>query len=214
MNRIGIDIGGTFTDIVYENAGEVFSKKILTTPNNPETAALEGIHTLLNSCKVGLSEIDTIIHGTTIAANALIERKGAKTALVTTKGFRDVLEMRYEKRFDQYDLNIQLPEPLVPRSLRFGLTERSLVDGKILKKPNTDELNKVLKECISNDIEAVAIAFLHSYANPKNEQYVAKFLRKNLPSKITVCISSDISPEAREFERWREGARGLVRHDA
>ena len=103
MNRIGIDIGGTFTDIVYENAGEVFSKKILTTPNNPETAALEGIHTLLNSCKVGLSEIDTIIHGTTIAANALIERKGAKTASVTTKGFRDVLEMRYAKRFDQYD---------------------------------------------------------------------------------------------------------------
>ena len=202
MNRIGIDIGGTFTDIVYENAGEVFSKKILTTPNNPETAALEGIHTLLNSCKVGLSEIDTIIHGTTIAANALIERKGAKTALVTTKGFRDVLEMRYEKRFDQYDLNIQLPEPLVPRSLRFGLTERSLVDGKILKRPNTDELNKVLKECISNDIEAVAIAFLHSYANPKNEQYIAKFLRENLPSKITVCISSDISPEAREFERF------------
>jgi N-methylhydantoinase A/oxoprolinase/acetone carboxylase beta subunit len=202
MNRIGIDIGGTFTDLVFEKSGEVFSKKILTTPNNPETAALEGIHTLLNSCKAKLSEIDTIIHGTTIAANALIERKGAKTALVTTKGFRDVLEMRYEKRFDQYDLNIQLPEPLVPRNLRFGLNERILVDGKILKKPNINELNKVLKECVINDIEAVAVAFLHSYANPKNEQYVAKFLRKNLPSKVTVCISSDISPEAREFERF------------
>ena len=144
MNRIGVDIGGTFTDLVLNKSGKIFSEKILTTPDNPENAALEGIKGLLNTNRTKVSEIDLIIHGTTIAANALIERKGAKTALVTTKGFRDVLEMRYEKRFDQYDLDIKFPKPLVPRDLRIGVTERSLVDGTIVKKPNLDELNNIL----------------------------------------------------------------------
>ncbi len=117
MNRIGIDIGGTFTDLVLDNSGKIFSKKYLTTPNNPELGALDGINKLLQNYNLEVENIDTIVHGTTIAANALIERKGAKTALITTEGFRDVLEMRYEKRFDQYDLDIELPKPLVPRDL-------------------------------------------------------------------------------------------------
>ncbi len=202
MNRIGVDIGGTFTDLVLNKSGEVFSRKILTTPDNPEHAALKGITELLTLNRIEISEIDIIIHGTTIAANALIERKGAKTALITTDGFRDVLEMRYEKRFDQYDLNINFPEPLVPRDLRIGITERSLIDGTIIKKPSLDELNRVVKICISNKVEAVAIAFLHSYANSENEKYVADFLRANLPPKVTICVSSDVSPEAREYERF------------
>lgn len=142
MNRIGIDIGGTFTDVVLDNSGRIFSKKYLTTPDNPEVGALAGINKLLINYNLKVENIDTIVHGTTIAANALIERKGAKTALITTEGFRDVLEMRYEKRFDQYDLGIELPRPLVPRELRVCLNERTLITGEILKKPTESQLKK------------------------------------------------------------------------
>ena len=202
MNRIGIDIGGTFTDVVLDKSGRIFSKKYLTTPDNPEVGALAGINKLLMNYNLKVENIDTIVHGTTIAANALIERKGAKTALITTEGFRDVLEMRYEKRFDQYDLGIELPRPLVPRELRVCLNERTLITGEILKKPTESQLKKIIKLLIGEKIEAVAIAFLHSYSNPKNEQLVAKYLRQNLPKSVTICISSEISPEAREFERF------------
>ena len=143
MNRIGIDIGGTFTDVVLDNSGRIFSKKYLTTPDNPEVGALAGINKLLINYNLKVENIDTIVHGTTIAANALIERKGAKTALITTEGFRDVLEMRYEKRFDQYDLGIELPRPLVPRELRVCLNERTLITGEILKKPTESQLKKI-----------------------------------------------------------------------
>ncbi len=202
MNRIGIDIGGTFTDIVLENNGQVFSKKLLTTSNNPEIAALNGINYLLFENNLKLKEIDTIIHGTTLAANALIERKGAKTAFITTKGFRDVLEMRYEKRFDQYDLNLEFPEPLVSRDLRICVNERCLANGEILKSPSKFELGKVVKKLIKSNIEAVAIGFLHSYLNPSNEKIVAKFFKQNLPKHVTICQSSEISPEDREYERF------------
>ena len=195
MNRIGIDIGGTFTDIVLENKGEVFSKKLLTTNNNPEIAALNGINYLLFENILKLNEIDTIIHGTTLAANALIERKGAKTAFITTKGFRDVLEMRYEKRFDQYDLNLEFPEPLVSRDLRICVNERCLANGEILNSPSKVELEKIVKILIKSKIESVAIGFLHSYLNSSNEKVVAKFLKQNLPNHVTVCQSSEISPE-------------------
>ena len=202
MNRIGIDIGGTFTDLVLDKSGQIFSKKYLTTPDNPELGALAGINKLLVDYNLDVENIDTIVHGTTIAANALIERKGAKTALITTKGFRDVLEMRYEKRFDQYDLDIELPKPLVPRNLRICLNERTLITGEILKKPTESQLKKITKILIAENIKAVAVAFLHSYSNPQNEQFVKRYLRQNLPKSVTVCMSSEISPEAREFERF------------
>jgi len=202
VNRIGIDIGGTFTDLVLDKSGQIFSKKYLTTPDNPELGALAGINKLLVDYNLDVENIDTIVHGTTIAANALIERKGAKTALITTKGFRDVLEMRYEKRFDQYDLDIELPKPLVPRNLRICLNERTLITGEILKKPTESQLKKITKILIAENIKAVAVAFLHSYSNPQNEQFVTRYLRQNLPKSVTVCMSSEISPEAREFERF------------
>jgi N-methylhydantoinase A/oxoprolinase/acetone carboxylase beta subunit len=155
MNRIGVDIGGTFTDVVLEKSGQIFSKKYLTTPNNPEQAALNGINDLLVNYNTRLEDIKTIVHGTTIAANALIERKGAKTVLVTTEGFKDVLEMRYEKRFDQYDLDIELPEPLVTRNLRICVKERCLISGEIVKTPTESQLKKVVKTLLSSNVESV-----------------------------------------------------------
>ncbi|MBV9199922.1 MAG: hydantoinase/oxoprolinase family protein, partial [Alphaproteobacteria bacterium] len=122
--RLGVDIGGTFTDVALETAGQRYSTKILTTPEAPERAVLEAISAVLREASLSPSDLSIIIHGTTLATNAIIERKGAKTALLTTEGFRDTIEIRHENRFEQYDVNIDLPPPLVPRRLRFPVRER------------------------------------------------------------------------------------------
>ena len=124
MTRLAIDIGGTFTDVVLEREGAIHSHKLLTTPAAPEEAALEGSAFLVSELGLSFADVRTVIHGTTLATNALIERRGAKTAFITTEGFRDILEMAYEKRFEQYDTDLQLPQALVPRELRFTLRER------------------------------------------------------------------------------------------
>lgn len=202
MLRLAIDIGGTFTDVVAETPTGLFSVKVLTTPQSPELGALDGVGCLLEELNLTYGDITTIIHGTTLATNALIERKGARTAFVTTAGFRDVLEMRYEKRFDQYALDIQMPEPLVPRPLRLGLNERILADGSVLAAPQDDEIDQLAGRLKTEKIEAVAVGFLHSYRNASHETYVAERLRALVGDDVTICQSAEVAGEIREYERF------------
>lgn len=202
MLRVAIDIGGTFTDVVAETAAGICSVKILTTPDAPATGALEGVARLLQDLGKTHGDITAVIHGTTLATNALIERRGAKTAFVTTAGFRDVLDMRYEKRFEQYDLNIEMPQPLVPRPLRFGLEERILSDGSVLSVPQDAQIDALAEEIAAQDVKAVAVGFLHAYRNPAHENYVSKRLQEMLPPDITICQSAQVAGEIREYERF------------
>ena len=202
MLRLAIDIGGTFTDVVTETPEGMSSVKVLTTQSAPQTAALDGVERLLAKLNKSYGDISDVVHGTTLATNALIERRGARTALVTTAGFRDVLEMRNEKRFAQYALDIELPEPLVPRSLRLGLTERILANGSVAQAPDDGEIDALCDRLVEQNVEAVAIGFLHSYKNPTHEQMVAERLRSRLGNAVTVCMSSEVAGEIREYERF------------
>ena len=203
MNRIAVDIGGTFTDVVLDGGERLESTKVLTTPQAPEIGALAGIEAILSAAgDIGFSDLDSIIHGTTLATNALIERKGARLAFVTTEGFRDVLEMGHERRFDQYDLNIQLPEPLVARDMRFCVEERIDVNGRVLKPLTADAMAQLADRLAGLQLDAVAIGLLHAYANPSHERKLAAFLTDRLGPGVTICVSSEVSPEAREYERF------------
>ena len=202
MLRIAIDIGGTFTDVVAETPTGFTSAKVLTTPKRPEKAALVGLSKVLADLAKSHSDITAIVHGTTLATNALIERQGAKTAFVTTKGFRDVLAMRYEKRFDQYALDITLPEPLVPRPLRLVLAERILADGSVLEAPQDEDIKAIAETINEQAVESVAVGFLHSYKNSSHEQYVAAALADLLDNSITICQSAEVACEIREYDRF------------
>lgn len=202
MIKISIDIGGTFTDVVAETEAGLCSVKVLTTPDAPDRGALDGVGRLLSDLGKSYADISAVIHGTTLATNALIECRGAKTAFVTTEGFRDVLDMRYEKRFEQYDLNIEMPKSLVDRPLRLGLQERILADGSVLKAPQDSEIDALAEKIKSKKVEAVAIGFLHSYRNPVHEQYVAERLQQALGDTVTICQSADVACEIREYERF------------
>lgn len=202
MFRIAIDIGGTFTDIVAETAEGLTSVKVLTSAGDPERAALDGVDRVLARLGRTHAEIDSVVHGTTLATNALIERRGAKTAFVTTAGFRDVLAMRYEKRFEQYALDIEMPEPLVPRPLRLGIKERILADGAVLNAPDDADIDTAAETIRREQVEAVAIGFLHSFKDPRHERYVAERLRTQLDNAVTICLSSEVAGEIREFERF------------
>ena len=199
--RLGVDIGGTFTDVVMEVAGERFSTKVLTTYSAPEDAIIEGLHQVCKEGDVKPSEIEQIIHGTTLATNALIERRGAKTALITTKGFRDVIEMRTESRFEQYDLNLSLPDPLLPRQMRFTVAERINAKGEVLITLDRAEVEKVVDQIATGGFESVAVGLIHSYLNPAHEQMVRDVLKEKLPD-VSVSISSEVSPQMREYERF------------
>ncbi|WP_313604225.1 hydantoinase/oxoprolinase family protein [Rhizobium sp.] len=199
--RVGVDIGGTFTDVAMEVGITLHSIKVLTDYSYPENAIVKGIRQVAEVAGVELSEIDTIIHGTTLATNALIERRGARTAFITTKGFRDVIEMRTESRFEQYDLDIVLPAPLVPRNERFVVDERIGADGLVLKPLDLDEVDALCDHIIAAGYESVAIGFIHSYLNGTHE----KIVRDRLLAKkadISVSISSEVSPQMREFQRF------------
>jgi N-methylhydantoinase A len=199
--RLAADIGGTFTDVVLEHAGKRHSAKVLTTPRAPEKGMLAGIAQVLGAASLVPSDVGVLIHGTTLATNALIERKGARTALITTAGFRDVLEMGYEKRYEHYDLNLELPPPLVPRELRFPVTERMTAKGKVSEPLNENSVRKTIQEIKNLNIEAVAVGFLHSYVNDAHERRVAEILSKEIP-KLSVTLSSAVCPEIREYERF------------
>jgi len=202
MNRLSVDIGGTFTDVVLDHSGQLSSHKVLTTPENPETGAMRGVSELLASVGLSLDAVDMIVHGTTLATNALIERRGARTVFVTTAGFRDIIEMGYERRFDQYDLNLRLPEPLVPRDLRFTLNERLDADGRVLHAPDPMAMRDLVQAVAAARPEAVAVGLLHAYANPAHEVALADALSDVLPGDVSICLSSEVSPEIREYERF------------
>ena len=199
--RLAIDIGGTFTDIVLENQNNLITKKVLTSIANPEVAVIEGVSELLDENNITSSEIKMIIHGTTLATNAVIERKGAKTCFITTEGFRDVLDIGYESRFDQYDILIEKTMSLVPRKHRFVIKERTDVNGSILKPINTETFSNLVQKIKEEGFKSVGIGFLHSYANSKNENILRNYLLENLPG-VEVSISSDVCPEIREYERF------------
>lgn len=200
--RIGADVGGTFTDVVIELAdGSFESTKVLTTHGGPEVAILDGIERIASLHDVNMADVEQIIHGTTLATNALIERRGAKTALVTTEGFRDVIETRTEGRFEQYDLNIVLPTPLIERKDRFTVPERLNARGEELLAFDEAAASRVIDSIVAGGYEAVAVGFMHSYRNAMNEQRFRDMLLERLPD-ISVSISAEVSPQMREFERF------------
>ncbi len=200
--RIGADVGGTFTDIVIEfDDGSYSSTKVLTTQTAPEVGILDGISRIVDQEGVSLGDVDQIIHGTTLATNALIERRGAKTALVTTAGFRDVIETRTESRFEQYDLDIVLPSPLIERADRHVVTERLNARGDVLVPFDEHGARALVERIAAGGYESVAVGFIHSYVNPVNEQRFRDLLLAELPD-IACSISSAVSPQMREFERF------------
>jgi N-methylhydantoinase A/oxoprolinase/acetone carboxylase beta subunit len=200
--RFGFDIGGTFTDFVLidTRTGQITSYKTLTTPHDPSHAVVEGWRKLLGDAQVTGSAVETAIHGTTLITNALIERKGAKAALITTRGFRDILEMAREMRYDIYDLLLVLPEPLVPRPLRLEVTERMNGRGEVVEPLAVAELAALKPVLEANGVQAIAVCFLHSFTNPSHEQQALAWLQEHLPG-ISVSISSEVAPEIREYER-------------
>ena len=199
--RVGVDIGGTFTDIALDLDGVIHSTKVLTDYTAPERAILKGVSTVAEIAGVALAEIGLLIHGTTLATNALIERRGARTAFVTTEGFRDVLEMRTENRFEQYDLNIALPPALIERADRFAVRERMNAAGKALLPLDAASVSSVVEAIAASGYESVAVGFIHAYANGAHEAAMRDAILKRLPH-VSVSISSEVSPQMREFERF------------
>ncbi len=199
--RLGVDIGGTFTDVVLEHDDGWQSAKVLTSYAAPEDAILEGMRRVCEAAGIGPDAITQIIHGTTLATNALIERRGAKTALITTEGFRDVIEMRTESRFEQYDLNLTLPPPLLPRNVRHVVRERMDARGEVLVGLDPAEVEALATTLERAGVESVAVGLLHAYANDAHERMIGEILARRLP-RVTVSLSSEVSPQMREYERF------------
>jgi len=200
--KLAADIGGTFTDIVLESGKERWSGKVLTTTHAPELGVIEGIRLVLDQSGLEARDIGVFIHGTTLATNALIERKGARTAFITTEGFRDILEQGYEKRFDHYDLMIDRPQPLVPRTLRLTIRERLAANGDVLVPLDESAVNAIADVLLAESVKAVAIGLLHAYAHDAHERRVRYLLARRLPKDMTICLSSEVAPEIREYERF------------
>jgi N-methylhydantoinase A len=199
--RLAVDIGGTFTDLALEHGGRRSTAKVLTTPEAPERGVLAGIGTILAAAGLGPADISILIHGTTLATNAVIERKGAKTALVTTEGFRDVLALGNESRYDQYDLNIVLPEPLVPRHLRLAVPERLDNEGQVLLPLDEAAVRALAPVLRAEGVRSIAVGFMHGFVNPAHERRTREILAEALP-EVPVSLSSEVSPEMREWERF------------
>lgn len=197
--RLGADIGGTFTDIVLvDDASGLFRLgKVLTTSDQPDNGVINGIKQVIDDDAASVSHV---VHGTTLFTNALIERKGALTALVTTRGFRDAIEIAREHRYDMYDLRLRRPAPIARRRHRFEISERILSDGLIRQAPDAEEIERVGEEMRRIGIEAVAVSLINAYVRPDHEQFVGRILRKILPG-VAITLSSEIAPEIREFER-------------
>lgn len=201
MIRLSVDIGGTFTDTVLDVDGHLFTSKVLTTPAQPERGALSGIEAALADAGVAVADIGVFIHGTTLATNAVIERKGARTAMITTEGFRDIVDSAYESRHNQYDLMISKTRPLVERNLRFTVAERIDRDGKVVRPLDEASVAPLARLLEEREIESVAVCFLQSYRNPAHEMRVRELLLRHLPG-LSVSLSSVVCPEIREYERF------------
>jgi N-methylhydantoinase A/oxoprolinase/acetone carboxylase beta subunit len=202
MMILGVDIGGTFTDFVLLDVPtrRIWTEKLLTDPARPDSVVLEGTRKLLAACRMGASDLGYVVHGTTLVTNAVIERRGSPTWLITTKGFRDVVEIGREKRYDIYDLHMANPSPLVERSRRLELDERTSASGEVLREPSREALAQLVRQLPPGE-KAVAVVFLHAWRNPANERLVAQWLREELGPETAVSISSDVAPEMGEFER-------------
>ena len=200
--RLGCDIGGTFTDFVLVNddTGEFQINKCLTTPGDPSDAVEQGIRELLEQTPGFMPKIDEIIHGTTLVINAIIERKGAKTGLITTKGFRDVLELGREMRYDAYDIFAEYPLPLVPRSLRYEVSERIMSDGRVIRALEAKDVQKVLSELLESGIESLAVCLINSFENPVHEIKIKEMVDQLAP-ELSLSTSFEVLPQIREYER-------------
>lgn len=200
--RIGVDIGGTFTDVTVldEKEGNVTIAKVPSRRNDPGGALLDGVKTGLADAGVDPADVNLLVHGTTIVTNAVLENKLPKTALITTEGFRDVLEIGRHFRPDMYDLQQDRAAPVIPRNRRYGLAERTAADGEVLVCPEQSEFSKLLDSIKADNVEAVAVCFLNSYVNPENEAQVLKWLTDEMQD-VAVSASHDVCREMREFER-------------
>jgi N-methylhydantoinase A len=203
--RLAIDIGGTFTDLCLDWNGKRTSAKVLTTPRAPEEGVMIGVADILKLSGVKPADLGLIIHGTTLATNAIIERKGAKTALVVTEGFRDSIEMAFEHRFEQYDIFMMKPSPLVPRELRFGIPERLDGRGNVLMELDESAVRALAPKLKAAGIEAIAIGYMHAYLDGKHERRTRDILLETMPG-VSYSLSSEVSPEIREYERWSTAA--------
>ncbi len=199
---IGLDIGGTFTDVMMVNtaSGRSVRYKSLTTPADPSVGALTALQGVLREGDAQAADVAVVLHATTLVSNALIERKGARTALVTTRGFRDVVEIAREKKFDIYDLMLDKPQPLVDVERRFEIAERIAADGSVVEPLADEAIDALVRSLQGSGAQAVAVCLLHSYMNPAHERRLRDRLQSQLPG-VTLCVSSDILPEMREFER-------------
>jgi N-methylhydantoinase A len=199
--RLAVDIGGTFTDLCLEWRGKLTSTKVLTTPRAPEEGVLTGMDEIVKLSGIKPDELGLIIHGTTLATNAIIERKGARTALVVTEGFRDSIEIAFEHRFEQYDIFMVKPSPLVARDLRFGIPERLDGRGNVLIPLDEGAVKTLAPKLKAAGVESVAIGYMHAYLDGKHEQRTRDILGEMLPG-VSITLSSEVSPEIREYERW------------
>jgi len=200
--RLAVDVGGTFTDVALEIGdpaadGRRVTSKVLTTSRAPEQGVIDGVEKAVAEAGIEPGSVTLIIHGTTLATNALIERKGAKTALITTDGHRDAVEMAQENRFEQYDINIDRPDPIVPRYLRWSVRERMNYRGDVLVPLDEDSVRALIPKFEENGVEAVAIGLLHSYANGAHEARVAEIIAEARPD-LANTLSSEVCPEIRE----------------
>jgi len=199
---LGIDIGGTFTDlVVYDHArGRQYNRKVLTTHDDPARAVTAGVDGLLRQHRLPPREITRVVHATTLFTNALIERRGAVTGLITTEGFRDALEIGRERKFELYDLNIGKPEPLVPRHLRLEVRERLRADGSVERRLDAREVAARARTLVQAGVTSIAIVFLHAYANPRHETEAARIVGRR-HREVAVTTSHEVAPEIREYER-------------
>ncbi len=200
--RIGVDIGGTFTDLMLidDLSGETVVGKVLTTPDDPSRGVEEVLVRTLERTGLKTREIRHLVHGTTLVTNTIIERKGARTALLATRGFRDSVEIGREHRYELYDLFLEMPVPITPRHLRFDVPERTAAGGEVLQEVDEEFVETLAAELDERGIEAVAISFLHSFANPDNERAARRAVARAAPG-MRVSISSEVAPEIREYER-------------
>ena len=198
--RVAVDIGGTFTDVVLDTGEARFATKVPTTHGDPAEAVLEGLERVMRIGGRAPGDVSLVLHGTTLATNALIERGGAVTALITTEGHRDAVEMAHENRFEQYDINIDRPRPLVRRKLRLTVPERMNAAGDVLVPLDEDAVRALFPVLEAEGVGSVAVGFLHAYANPAHERRVGALLAAGLPG-VSVTLASDVCPEIREFER-------------
>src|SRR5260221_2165606 len=206
--RVGVDIGGTFTDLILidDATGDLTVGKVLTTPDDPSRAVAEVLSEALARAKAPPDQVQHVIHGTTLVTNAVIERKGARTALLTTRGFRDAYEIAREHRYDLYDLFLEMPAPLVPRHLRLEIDERIYADGTVARAPDEGAVAALVAELRDKGIEAIAICVLHSYANPEHEQLIAAIVGEIAPG-VRVSLPCEVLHKVRGHHRTASSVR-------